>query len=219
MAVYGYVRVSTQGQIDGESLGQQQRAIEGYCMMHGVSVDAFYIEEGVKGTTPLSERPKGSELLSAVKSGDMVVGYKLDRMFRSALDSLGVLEMLKKQGVTLHLIDLGGDVTGNGVSKLVYTILSAVAEAERERIRERVADVKRDQKDRNMFLGGNVPFGFRIGDEGQLLEDEKQQAAIKRMRALACEGRGTREIASIITADGCEVSHMTVARILKRAAA
>ena len=42
---------------------------------------------------------------------------------------------------------LGGDVTGNGISKLVFTIL--LAEAERDRIRERVHDVKRDQKERH----------------------------------------------------------------------
>jgi putative DNA-invertase from lambdoid prophage Rac len=44
---------------------------------------------------------------------------------------------LKQAGVSLHMIDLGGDTTGNGVSKLVFTILSAVAEAERDRTRER----------------------------------------------------------------------------------
>src|SRR5215204_5155294 len=66
-------------------------------------------------------------------------------MFRSALDALDVLARLKERGVTLHMIDLGGDVTGNGISKLVFTILSAVAEAERDRTRERIADVKRDQ--------------------------------------------------------------------------
>ena len=46
------------------------------------------------------------------------------------------------QIVSLLMIDLGGDVTGNGISKLVFTILSAVAEAERDRIRERIRDVK-----------------------------------------------------------------------------
>jgi putative DNA-invertase from lambdoid prophage Rac len=55
-------------------------------------------------------------------------------MFRSALDALGVLGRLKRGGISLHMIDLGGDTTGNGVSKLIFTILSAVAEAERERI-------------------------------------------------------------------------------------
>jgi DNA invertase Pin-like site-specific DNA recombinase len=40
------------------------------------------------------------------------------------------------------MIDLGGDATGNGISKLVFTILSAFAEPERDRIRERILDVK-----------------------------------------------------------------------------
>ena len=60
MVVFGYCRVSTGNQVEGESLGHQQRAIEGYCMMHGVSVERFYIEEGVTGTMPLCERPRGA---------------------------------------------------------------------------------------------------------------------------------------------------------------
>ena len=74
---------------------------------------------------------------AAAKAGDVVITPKLDRMFRSALDALDVLARLKDRGVSLHMIDLGGDVTGNGISKLVFTILSAVAEAERDRTRER----------------------------------------------------------------------------------
>lgn len=57
-------------------------------------------------------------------------------MFSSAADALNVCDRLK-DGIALHMIDLGGDVTSNGISKLVFTILSAVAEAERDRIRER----------------------------------------------------------------------------------
>jgi DNA invertase Pin-like site-specific DNA recombinase len=54
-----------------------------------------------------------------------------------------LLEELKEQGVGLHMIDLGGDVIGNGVSKMVFTILAAVAEGERDRLRERIRDAKR----------------------------------------------------------------------------
>jgi putative DNA-invertase from lambdoid prophage Rac len=43
---------------------------------------------------------------------------------------------MMNRGANLHMIDLGGDVIGNGISKLVFTILSAVAESERDRIRE-----------------------------------------------------------------------------------
>jgi resolvase-like protein len=75
----------------------------------------------------------GAELLAALNPGDVLLTPKLDRMFRSALDALDVLAQLQKTGISLHMIDLGGDATGNEISKLVYTILSAVAEAERDR--------------------------------------------------------------------------------------
>ena len=65
----------------------------------------------------------------------MVIAPKLDRLFRSALDALQVVEMLKARGVKLHLLDLGGDIAGNGLSKLFLTIAAAFAEAERDRIR------------------------------------------------------------------------------------
>src|SRR3954468_14827053 len=159
MATYGYCRVSTAKQADeGESLDVQQRTIAGYALIHGLTVDKIFVERGVSGSKPLADRPEGAALLAAIKPSDVIITAKLDRMFRSALDALGVLADLKKRGIALHMIDLGGDTTTNGVSKLIFTILSAVAEAERDRTRERVADVKRDQRARGRFLGGTVPF-------------------------------------------------------------
>jgi DNA invertase Pin-like site-specific DNA recombinase len=114
-----------------------------------------------------------------------VITPKLDRMFRSAIDALDILGKLQKQSVSLHMIDLGGDTTGNGVSKLVFTILSAVAEAERDRIRERITDVKRAQRARGKFLGGVVPYGYRRieGTRSELEEIPEKAAFIARMVA------------------------------------
>src|SRR5262249_5826769 len=123
MSVYGYARVSTSRQAeDGESLDVQQRTISGYALMLGLTFDRMFIERGVSGSVPLGEREEGTRLLAALKSGDVLITAKLDRMFRSALDALDVLARLKGLGVSLHMIDLGGDVTGNGISKLVFTI-------------------------------------------------------------------------------------------------
>src|SRR5688572_28189480 len=168
MAVYSYTRVSTGRQADeGESLGAQQRRVDGYAQMNDLRVDRHFVERGVSGSIPLVERPQGAALLQLVKPGDVIITPKLDRCFRSALDALYVLQRLKEGGVSLHMIDLGGDVTGNGISKLLFTILSAVAEAERDRIRERISDVKRDQRQRGRYLGGKVPFGFRVTEIGR----------------------------------------------------
>jgi putative DNA-invertase from lambdoid prophage Rac len=215
MAVYGYTRVSTGRQAEeGESLGAQQRKIEGYAMMQGMQVEQMFVERGVSGSTRLHERPQGAKLLGILKPGDVVITPKLDRLFRSALDALDVLAKLKDAGVSLHMIDLGGDVTGNGISKLVFTILSAVAEAERDRIRERIRDVKADQRKRNRYLGGTVPFGWTLGADGELVKHEKQQAAIRRMKTLHAKGESLRSISAALAEDDFIVSHAGVKNIL-----
>jgi DNA invertase Pin-like site-specific DNA recombinase len=222
MAVYGYVRVSTDRQADeGESLGTQRRVIEGYAMMNGLTLERMFVERGVSGSKPLGERPEGALLLATLKAGDVLITPKLDRLFRSALDALDVLAKLKERGVSLHMIDLGGDVTGNGISKLVFTILSAVAEAERDRIRdrirERIRDVKADQRKRQRYLGGIVPFGWRIGEDGALIEERDQQSTIKRIIELRRDGLSLRAISASIAAEGVRLSHEGVKNVLAAA--
>jgi putative DNA-invertase from lambdoid prophage Rac len=215
MTTYGYARVSTVKQVDeGESLDVQQRTIAGYALMHGMKIDKTFIERGVSGSKPLADRPQGAALLAAIKPGDIIITPKLDRMFRSALDALGVLGDLKKRDIALHMIDLGGDVTSNGISKLVFTILSAVAEAERDRTRERVAEVKRDQRTRGRYLGGKPPFGFSVGQDGELVPDPAQQAAIARMRTMRAAGAPLRTIADALANEGVPVSFRGVKNIL-----
>src|SRR3954449_7940263 len=139
MAVFGYARVSTARQAtEGESLDVQRRMIEGYAHMHGLMLDRIVVEEGVSGSVPLNDRPGGVAMLAKPKTGDIVIAAKLDRCFRSALDALNVVEQLKPRGVKLHLLDLGGNIAGNGLSKLFLTIAAAFAEAERNSIRERI---------------------------------------------------------------------------------
>lgn len=197
--VFGYVRVSTAEQASGGlSLETQQQQITGYCMIKGWTVAEFFVEAGVSGSVPLADRPEGQRLLTTLQPGDTVVTAKLDRAFRSAADALGTLEQLKDDGIGLHMIDLGGDVCGNGISKLVFTILSAVAENERDRIRERVREAKRHRATQRLFNGGKRPFGFDIVGErpNQRLEpNANEQAALARGRALREAGKTYRDIA------------------------
>src|SRR5512138_2544614 len=119
MSVYGYARVSTTMQAtEGESLDVQQRQILGYASMQGWAVERIFVERGVSGSKPLAERPEGAALLAVAQSGDVIIAAKLDRVFRSALDALQMLDALREKGIRLHLIDLGGDVAGNGLSRL-----------------------------------------------------------------------------------------------------
>jgi putative DNA-invertase from lambdoid prophage Rac len=110
-------------------------------------------------------------LFAKLASGDILIAAKLDRLFRSTLRE--VVEGLKARGVKLSDRPWG-DIAGNGLSKLFLTIAAAFAEAERDRIRERVGQSKADQKRRGRYLGGLRPFGFRLG--------ERSSAALARIR-------------------------------------
>ena len=216
MAVYGYVRVSTARQAnEGESLEVQRRQIEGYALMHALTLAGVLVEEGVSGSVPVEDRPVGGQLFAKLQRGDIVIAAKLDRLFRSALDALKVVESLKTRGVKLHLLDLGGDIAGNGLSKLFLTIAAAFAEAERDRIRERIGQVKADQKARGRYLGGKVPFGFRRGGDGDLVPHEAEQEAIREIVALRAQGKALRAIAEAMRASGYQISHEGVAGVLR----
>jgi putative DNA-invertase from lambdoid prophage Rac len=198
MRVFGYSRVSTSEQADeGASLAAQQQQIRGYAMMRGWDEPVQFDERAVSGSTPLADRPEGQRLLAAVSKGDVIIAPKLDRAFRSAADALATLEELKDQGVGLVLIDLGGDVTGNGISKMVFTILAAVAEGERDRIRERIRDAKRHLTSQGVFSGGKRPFGYDIvqdGDVQRMVPNAAEMAVIERMKAMRDEGATYRAI-------------------------
>jgi DNA invertase Pin-like site-specific DNA recombinase len=186
MAVYGYCRVSTEEQAnEGNSLPAQARRVAGYAMLQDWAVDEVFVERGVSGSVKLAERPEGARLLATLQPGDVIVTPRMDRMFRSSTDALVTLDELKRQPISLHMIDLGGDVLGNGVGKLVFTILAAGADNERERSRERIIEVKRDMASRGLHSGGERPFGYDIVPDGKLrrlVPNEAEQRIIAEMR-------------------------------------
>jgi len=228
MTIYGYARVSKEKKItNGQSLEVQERMLKGYCDMKGLEHPVMFVEDGTSGSVPITERPEGSKLMSLLVTGDIIIVTKLDRAFRSALDALEVLKDLKAKGVQLHMLDLGGDVTADGISKLVFTILAAVAEDERDRIRRRIRDVKRDQAERGMYLGGIVPWGHNIvplfDPEGKkvgamLKADDAKLAHIETMKALAARGLSNRKIAAEMGQRGVPISFEKVRQLVQQAA-
>lgn len=67
------------------------------------------------------------------------------------------------------------------------------------------------------YLGGTIPFGWRLGDEGALVEVPEQQAAIRHMVELQQSGLSLRAIADAMKAEGFELSHVGVKKVLEAA--
>ena len=75
--------------------------------------------------------------------------------------------------------------------------------------------MKADQKARGRFLGGSVPFGYRLGDDGELAPHEAEQEATREMAAMKAQGRSLRAIAAEMQAKGHQISHVGVQGALK----
>lgn len=219
MATYGYKRVSTEGQEDGTSLGQQEQRIRGLAMMQDLGEVTFF-SDVCSGSVPLSQREGGKALLSVLKPGDTVIVLKLDRVFRNATDALTQADWFKAQGINLYLIDMGTEpVTNNGVARMFFGMLALMAEFERERIRERTSEGKAAKKDKGGHIGGSRPFGFDVvgrGREAKLVPREGEHEFIPLMVERS-KTQSLRAISVWLAEQGITLSHVAVGRVIKDA--
>jgi putative DNA-invertase from lambdoid prophage Rac len=222
---FGYCRVSTVEQTKGESLTVQRQLIAAQAKRLGKSLVKIYTDEGVSGSMPLQKRPHGRELLEAVlhgeiTKGDTIIASKLDRMFRSAHDALTVSKTFKKRAISLSLLDIvgGEDVTADGMATAFFSMAAVFAQLEHDRIGERITEAKAVQKRKGLALGGDRPFGYRIGQGRKLVAIPKEQEAIQLIRRLRKKKHALRKIAHDVLAQypGLKLSHTTVASVLRR---
>ncbi len=214
---YGYIRVSTLQQAnDGDSLETQLKQINSYASLKGydISPENFITERGVSGSVEFEKRPEGLKLFEKLEAGDVLIFSKLDRAFRNTRNALNTLHELKLRGISVHFIDLGGDVTNDGIGSVIFTILSAFATFERERIATRIREVKQVQKADGKFLGGFTRFGYRV-EEDRLVKDPDQQIIIKEMKDMKRRGMSLRRISKWLKKTySVEMSHSTVSTLI-----
>ena len=147
-------------------------------------------------------------MLRALQAGDIVIAAKLDRLFRSASDALATAESFQARGIHLVLLDCGAEPVTNGAAKLFFSILAAVAEFEKGRILERMADGRRGKRLRGGHIGGEAPYGYRVAGDGRdaaLVEAQKEQEAIAVARKARVDGLSLRQIGARLA----EAGHLT----------
>jgi DNA invertase Pin-like site-specific DNA recombinase len=203
MRAIGYVRVSTDEQ-QLSPVAQRER-ITAYCTMVGTALDTVVdANGGESGGQPLAQRAGGQELLEEIarlrRTGEKVavVAVKLDRLFRDAADCLQTVREWDGEGVSLHIVDLGGVAvdTRSAAGRFMLTVLAAAAEMERNLTRERTRDALRSKRDRGQVYGP-VPYGYRREGD-RLVEEPTEQRALEHMRKLRADGLGYHRIADAL---------------------
>lgn len=221
MSVYGYARVSTAEQVEGTSLASQERRVRAIAEFLGEEMRFCFVDEGVSGSTPIAERPQGAMLMQSLYSGDVVIASKLDRMFRSAQDALEWFNLFKKKGIKLILCDMGTDpVTENGVSKLMFSMLAAMAEFERDRLLERLSEGKKAKDASGGWNGGKPPFGYMIegtGKTARCVPDPLLEPALAELKRCWIAGTSLRGAVKYLSSKcGVRVSFNQVHRVYEK---
>jgi DNA invertase Pin-like site-specific DNA recombinase len=176
-----------------------------------------YVEDVVSGSVALEIRSGGSSMMLALQHGDIIVASKFDRLFRSARDALNMLEEWKKNGIDVHVLDIGVGSIQNGYGKAITALLAVFAEIERDKIRERIKEAKQNGRKNGKYLGGIGRFGWRV-ENGVEIEIAEEQDAIRAMMELRAERKWSHQrIANHLkTSMSVDVSYSTVRNILKR---
>lgn len=143
--IYGYCRVSSKGQLDNNSLEQQEEEIL------NKYDNAIIIKEQYTGTT--TDRPKFKELINELDKNDILVVTKLDRFARNTEEGIHLIKELFAKGVSVHVLNVGllEDTT---MGKFFLTTLLAVAEMERNMIIERTQNGKAIARQKEGFKEG-----------------------------------------------------------------
>ena len=220
MGIKAYLRVSTAEQVNGTSLSEQRRKLSAVAQATDTDAEPeFYVDEGVSGALAMEDRPQGRALLDSLAPGDTVLVAKLDRAFRSAKDALAKADWFAGRQVSLVVADMGMEpVTNNGAGKMFFTILAALAEFERDRIKERTADGKAAKLAAGGYAGGKVPFGYRVEGKGraaQLIEHPEEQEIIATAREARSQGQSLRAVQACVEAwHGYKLSLGAISRLV-----
>lgn len=178
--VYLYTRVSTAIQVDGYSLDAQKAKMKAFCEYNDYEIAGEYEDAGISGKS-IENRIAFSRMMDDIKTGKdnvaFVLVFKLSRFGRNAADTLSSLQTMQDYDVNLICVEDGID-SSKDAGKLMISVLSAVAEIERENIRVQTMEGRMQKAREGKWNGGFAPYGYKLVD-GALVINEEEAVAIR----------------------------------------
>ena len=167
-------------QVDGYSLDAQRDKLRKYAEYEDMEIAGEYSDEGFSGKN-IQGRHEFQRMLQDIqdcKDGvEYVLVFKLSRFGRNAADVLNSLQLMQDFGVNLICVEDGIDSSKDS-GKLMISVLSAVAEIERENIRTQTMAGREQKAREGKWNGGFAPYGYRL-ENGELLIAEDEAEVIR----------------------------------------
>ena len=180
---YIYIRVSTAMQVDGYSLEAQKERLMKFAEFQEMEVVREYCDAGKSGKS-ITGRPEFQRMLQDVSEERdevaFILVFKLSRFGRNAADVLNSLQFIQDYGVNLICVEDGIDSSKDS-GKLTITVLSAVAEIERENILVQTMEGRKQKAREGKWNGGQAPFGYDLDSKNSTLVVNEEEAEIVRI--------------------------------------
>ena len=200
-----YPRVSTEMQVDGFSLDGQKSNLRRFADREEMEIINIYEDAGKSGKS-IEGRPAFKQMLLDIENGleiDYVLVYKLSRFGRNAADILNSLEHIQSFGVNLICIEEGIDSSQTS-GKLLISVLSAVAEIERENIIEQTMNGRKEKARQGGWNGGFAPYGYFLKDKQLFIQENEADAVRIIFDKFANTNMGFTKIAKYLNLQGIE---------------
>lgn len=204
MNVGAYVRVSTAEQAkEGYSIGEQIERLTKYCDALQWDLYRVYTDPGFSGAS--TDRPGLQEMINDVQAGKLqkIVVYKLDRLSRSQLDTLYLIEkVFLANGCDFVSMNENFD-TSTPFGRAMIGILAVFAQLEREQIKERLMMGADARAKEGKWRGGRAPFGYDYKDD-VLKINEHEALIVKTIYSMFLAGTPLQQIESFLALKGIQ---------------
>ena len=176
----------------------RKKKLKRYAEFQNMEIVNEYSDEGKSGKS-VEGRPEFQRMLDNIENGtdevQFVLVFKLSRFGRNAADVLNSLQRMQDFGVNLICVEDGIDSSKDS-GKLMISVLSAVAEIERENILVQTMEGRKQKAREGKWNGGFAPYGYElVNGELQIAEDEAE--VVRRIFSLTVEGYTSIEIARL----------------------
>jgi len=196
----GYVRVSTEQQAsEGVSLEAQRAKIEHWCKANDYELVNVYVDAGISGKS-MDKRPGLLDALKSLETGMALVSYSLSRLARSTKDALSIGESVAKKKADMVSLTEQIDTT-TAAGKMMFQMLSVLAEFERNLVAERTTNALQHKKRTGQKYTNQTPYGFEA-IEGRLVQVQQEAEIVAEIQASRTGGNTLQFIADDLNGRG-----------------
>jgi DNA invertase Pin-like site-specific DNA recombinase len=211
MRLVAYLRVSSEGQVDGYGLDVQERAVRAWAKAHGHRIVALHTDAGISGATDAADRPGLSAALLALQrppEAEGLVVARLDRLARALTVQEAALAVAWRAGGRVFTADAGEvlrDDPDDPMRTALRQVVGVFAELDRRMVVKRLRDGRKAKADAGRHSTGAYAYGLRGGGKGRqrdAVPDEDERLIVERVGELRSAGDSYRSICATLTSEG-----------------